>query len=160
MSRAGEPDYVEFEQGRPDAVLARMAAIAAAGQGWVNFEPAVHVEDVPPPRSGMFSIFSARGPDVPLATWTPGDPGRSRPEPPTIGILHPTGAGAKARLADRGRPVPDKWVVLQDYSKKGLVVAVPPWVSHGEVLDWLLAASTILSLIPLTGTWRASVYEG
>ena len=158
---AAEPDYVELPGGDPDPVLPAMAEMAESHRGWINFEPAVHVEDVPPPKSGLFSLFSGRGPDVPLATWTPGQARKSgRPEPPMVGILHPSGPQAKVRLADRGRAVPDGWVVMQDYAKKGLVVAVPPAVAHGDVVKWLLQAAGALSVVPLTGTWRAAIYHG
>jgi hypothetical protein len=77
-----------------------------------------------------------------------------------VGILHSAGARAGATLAELGHGVPDGWVVLQDFSKKGLVLAVPPAVDHRTVVAWLLRASELLSRVPLTGRWRAVVYEG
>jgi hypothetical protein len=156
------PTYVEFAEGTPGEVLEVMARMASAHQGWVNFEPAVAVEDVPPPRDGLFALFSGRGPDVPVATWTAATApkGRRRPEPAMVGILHPAGSRAGAKLAELGHPLPDGWVVLQDYSKKGLVAAVPPSVAHRDILSWLLEAATLLSRVPLTGRWRAVVYDG
>ncbi len=158
-----EPEYVEFVEGEIAGVVDRMSRLTSAQSGWMNFEPAVALEDVPPPRDGLFALFSGRGPDVPLATWaagTAGKGGRRRPEPPTIGILHGAGPRAGATLAESGHPVPDGWVVLQDYSKKGLVVAVPPAVAHTDVVAWLLRAARLLSRVPLTGRWRAVIYEG
>jgi hypothetical protein len=157
-----DPEYVEFSEDAPAEVLRRMSRMASAQRGWMNFEPAVAVEDVPPPRDGLFALFSGRGPDVPVATWTAGTAakGRRRPEPAMIGILHPAGARAGAKLAEEGHAVPDGWVVLQDYSKKGLVVAVPPAVADADVVAWLLRATTLLSRVPLTGRWRAVVYDG
>jgi hypothetical protein len=135
-----------------------MAAIAEAHEGWVNFQPSVHVEDVPSPGSGAFSLFSARGPAVPLGTWTPPSaPRRGRPEPAMVGLQHGAGSKAKGVLAERGRAVPDGWVVVQDSSKKGLVVAVPPQVDAAEVVRWLVGAAAALSTVPLTG-WRAAIY--
>jgi len=160
MADGEEPEYIELPGGEPAAVLAAMDRLAGAHKGWINFEPAVAVEDVPAPKSGLFGLFSGRGPDVPLATWSPGEARNDRTEPAMVGILHPSGAQAKARLADRGAAVPDGWVVMQDYSKKGLVVAVPPAVGHRDVVTWLLRAATALSVTPLTGTWRATVYAG
>ncbi|MFP5319240.1 MAG: hypothetical protein ACLGI2_13240 [Acidimicrobiia bacterium] len=165
----GEPDYVEFGPDDPGAIVAVMEGMAVSHEGWINFEPAVLVDDVPPPRTGLAALVSGRGPDVPLGTWAPGEArkgrsGRSghpgRPEPPTVGLQHGSGPGARARLADAGRAVPEGWVVLQDHSKKGLVVAVPPTVAHLEVVDWLLGAAALLSRVPLTGRWRAAVYGG
>ena len=156
---SAEPRYIEFDAERLDEVVAAMDTIAGAGEGWVNFEPAVHVEDVPPPGSGFFSLFSARGPAVPFGTWTPAStPRRGRGEPAMIGLQHPAGAKARPLLERLGHPVPDGWPVTQDYVKKGMVVAVPPTVDHADVVRWLLSAAALLSTVPLTGEWRAVVY--
>jgi len=160
--RSGEPRYVEFDPGHPDEVVATMDALAEAHRGWVNFEPSVDPDDLPP-SGGFFGLFSARGPDVPLATWTaPTAPrrGKGRGEPAMIGLQHGAGRRIKARLVEIGLPVPDGWAVLQDYAKKGLVVAVPPDVGHADVLAWLLAAARAMSSVPVGRTWRASVYDG
>lgn len=149
-----EPEYIEFRPENVGPVVAFMEDMAESHTGWINFEPAVHIEDAPPPRSGLFSLFSSRGPDVPFVTWTPGEVRKGRTEPTTVGILHPSGPRATKRV-----DVPEGWVVLQDYSKKGLVLAVPPGVAHADVLGWLLRAAAVLSPIPLTGEWRASVYR-
>jgi hypothetical protein len=156
-----EPRYLEFDLAHLDEVVATMQALTEAHIGWINFEPSVDIDDVPPAGNGFFAIFSGRGPDVPLATWTPpATPRRERGEPVMIGLQHGVGGRVKSRLADRGHPVPDGWVVLQDYAKKGLVVAVPPAVPHGDVLTWLLAAARVVSTIPVEETWRASIYDG
>ena len=152
-----EPRYLEFSPERLDEVVATMRAMTDAHEGWINFEPSIHVEDVPP-DTGFFSFLSGRGPAVPLGTWTPPSaPKRGRAEPAMIGLQHGAGANAKARLAEVGRPVPDGWVVTQDYAKKGLVVAVPPVADPGDVVRWLLDAAAALTVIPLTG-WRAAIY--
>jgi hypothetical protein len=156
-----EPRYVEFDPERPDEVVAAMDAISLAHTGWINFEPAVLVEDVPASDGGFFSLFSGRGPAVPLGTWTPPSaPRRGRSEPAMIGLQHPAGGKAKPLLEKLGHPVPAGWPVTQDYVKKGMVVAVPPTADHGEVVRWLLSAATLLSTVPLTGEWRAAVYAG
>jgi hypothetical protein len=150
---------VEFAADRVEEVVAAMATMAAAHGGWVNFEPSIPVEDVPAAGSGAFALFSGRGPAVPLGTWTPPSaPKRGRPEPAMLGLQHGAGSRVKARLAERGHPVPDGWVVVQDYAKKGLVIALPPGTDAGDVVRWLLEAAALLSAIPLTG-WRAAVYE-
>ena len=151
-----EPRYVEF---RPDdlwPVLPFMERMAASHTGWINFEPAIHEEDTPPERSGLFgNLFTARGPDVPLATWTPGEARRGGAVGRAmLGILHASGPKAAKRV-----DIPTGWVRLQDHAKKGLVVAVPTDVGHKEALTWLLGATEKLSVVPLTGQWRAVVYQ-
>ena len=156
-----EPRYLEFEADDVGEVVAAMDTVAEAQKGWVNFEPAIHVEDVPPPGGGFFSLFSARGPAVPLATWTPAsEQRRGRGTPAMIGLQHPAGAKAKPLLERLGHPVPEGWPVTQDYVKKGMVVAVPPTATHDDVVRWLLRAASHLAAVPLTGRWRASVYDG
>jgi hypothetical protein len=155
-----EPQYVEFQPDRVDEVVAAMEAMGKAGKGWVNLEPAVHVDDVPA-ESGIFSLFSGRGPSVPLATWTPGSTSRrGRVEPAMLGLQHPAGSKAKPLLAERGHPVPQGWIVVQDHVRKGLVVSVPADIAPARALAWLLQASELLSTVPLTGRWRAALYQG
>ena len=156
-----EPRYLEFRPDRPEEVVAILVEMSETGRGWVNFEPAVHVEDVPPEGSGAFSMFSGRGPVVPLATWTPGSvTRRGRREPVMLGLQHPSGSKAKPLLAKLGNAVPEGWVVVQDHVRKGLVVAVPGDAGPEVALEWLLRAARLLSTIPLTGGWRAAVYPG
>jgi hypothetical protein len=155
-----EPTYVLFRADRLDPAVEVMDSLTEAHAGWVNFQPAVDVDDVPRIGAGIFALFAGKGPDVPLATWMPPTgPKRGRPEPPRIGLQHGTGTKAKKRLAEAGHPIPDGWVVQQDYVKKGLVVAVPPQVSHADVLAWLIGAARALSNVPLAGEWRAEVYR-
>ena len=70
--------YVEFDADRLGEVVAAMDAIAAAREGWVNFEPAVREEDAPT-DGGVFSLFSGKGPAIPLGTWTPAQAPRRGP---------------------------------------------------------------------------------
>lgn len=155
-----EPQYLEFDPEQADEVVAAMEAMVGAGKGWVNFEPAVDVDDVPA-ESGTFSLFSGRGPVVPLGTWTPGSTTRrGRVEPAMLGLQHPAGSKAKPLLAERDHAVPTGWVVTQDHVRKGLVVSVPEAVGCGDALHWLLDAAELLSTVPLTGRWRAAIYRG
>jgi len=154
-----QPRYLEFDPLHLAEVLAAMSSIADTHEGWVNFEPAVHVEDAPPPDAGFFSLFSGRGPAVPLGTWTPPSaPRRGRVEPAMLGLQHSAGGKARPVLERLGHPVPDGWPVTQDYAKKGMVVAVPPAASTEDAVRWLLTAASLLSSVPLTGRWRAAVY--
>ena len=138
-----------------------MDALAAAGKGWVNFEPSVDPDDLSASGDGFFGLFSGRGPEVALATWTPPTVSRrGREERAMIGLQHGAGRRIKTKLADAGHAVPDGWVVVQDYVKKGLVISLPPGVPSTDVLRWLLGAARATSPVSIGPTWRASVYDG
>lgn len=156
-----EVELVEFEPDEPGAVLAVMAELAAvpAGGGWLTLDPAIDERFPPPDQSTFGRLVSGRGPVVPRVSWVPADTARRSPEPVSVGILHATGAGAATRLAEKGTPVPERWRVVADHSKRGLVAWVPVDVPHAEVLAWVLVAGRALTRIPLTGRWRAAVHR-
>jgi hypothetical protein len=136
-----------------------MQSISASGRGWINLEPEVP-DDADVPGPGLFSFMSARGPAVPLATWLPARrTRRGRPRPATVGIQHPSGTRAMARLTERGLDRPADWRVTQDHPKRGLVVeARGPAPTEAEMLEWVLRAAELLSVLAPTGWWVASVY--
>lgn len=153
-----EPVVIEFAEDDRAAVVRRMAKLADAGAGWINFSPGLNVEEPPAPRSGMGMLLAARGPLVPMATWAPPQ-GR---EPETAGIEHGQGPKVVRMLAERGVPVPEGWRVAQDHPRRGLVVVPVPGVGDEAldvVLDWLLRASAALCPLPRSGNWRAYCYE-
>lgn len=151
-------DFLEFDPDAPDDVLAAMADLAGGG-GWVTLDPAID-ERFPAPSENLFGkIVSGRGPAVPRATWVPADVARRRPEPMSVGVLHGTGADAVGRLAEKGIAVPDRWRIVSDHSKRGLVAWVPIDIPLPDVLAWTLAACKGLTRIPLTGRWRAAVHR-
>jgi hypothetical protein len=154
-----EPRYIEFRADDRAEVVACMDELERTRAGWINVQPGLDPEDVPAVRAGAFGLLSGRGPDVPLATWVPGELKREEPQPASVGIQHGTGPRLAARLADAGVPVPDGWRVTQDHARRGLVVAIPVGTSNDAVLDWLVRAAATLSPVPLTGDWRAAVYE-
>lgn len=151
---------VEFVPGDPAAVVAIMDELAAEAVGWINLQPAVEPDDLPPPPGELRQLFSARGPEVPLATWTPGAVRRDgSPGPEEVGIQHGTGRKARDHLADHGGGVPAGWPVRQDNPRRGLVVEVPLGTPHQEILGWVLPAAGILSEVPFAGPWRAAVFR-
>jgi len=154
-------ELVEFDPDEPAAVLAAMDELSAvaAGAGWLTLDPAIDERFPPPEPSTLGRLVSGRGPAVPRVTWVPADTARRSPEPVSVGILHATGAGAAGRLAERGSPLPERWRIVADHSKRGLVAWVPIDVPHAEVLAWSLAAGRALTRIPLTGRWRAAVHR-
>jgi hypothetical protein len=152
------PEIVEFLPSETSAVVARMDDLLARNRGWLTLQPGVDPEDAPPPR-GLFSIFSGRGPAVPVCNWVTGERTGSVTHV-SVGVQHASGPKAAKRLDELGAGVPSGWKVLADHPKRGLVVAVPPAAKNSDVLDWLLRAGAALTVVPLTGTWRALVYSG
>jgi hypothetical protein len=147
---------VMFSVDDVDDVVERMDALAD-GSGWIVFDAAVNEDDLPPPPA-FAGLFSAKGPDVPELSWVPGERGKRRVEPLTIGIRHGAGPKVKLKLIELGHPIPEGWYVVQDNPRRGLVAQVPDTESTAAVLDWLLGAASILANVPLSGNWRAKIY--
>ena len=133
-------DLVEFDIADIDALAARVD-----DHGWVNLQPFVDEDDLPPPRGVLFGVFSARGPVVPLCTWHPGE--RS------AGVQHGTGPKVSARV-----DIPAGWRRLQDHPRRGLVVRVPPNVAHADVLRWLVGVGATLCPVPTGDRWLAELH--
>jgi hypothetical protein len=150
-------DQIEFGVGELDAVVARMGDIVTAGAGWINVVPVVADDVEVPATPGPLSPFTARGPAVPLGTWTPATTGR-RAQTSSVGIQHAAGPKALDGLARAGLPLPSGWVRLADHPRRGLVVRVPDDAPLDQVLDWLLAAMAGLARVPITGRWMAGIY--
>ena len=154
MTPAG---HLEFRRESPEDAVALLGELAGNGQGWVNIYPVV--DDAPPEaRSGLFGIFSGRGPAVPLATYVPSTIGRHREQPASVGIQHGAGPRAVARLSDAGIEVPARWRVRQDHPRRGLVLELPGDEPVGQVLAFLLDAATALSRVRTGESWAAERY--
>jgi hypothetical protein len=151
-----DPEPIVFRLGEPDSLVMVMGELAPRA-GWLILQPGIEGEA--PAARGSFGIFSGRGPMVPVCSWVPGERSRNGIDHTAVGVEHGTGAKAVVRLAERGHAIPPGWEVMQDHPKRGIVVAVPPATPHAEVLDWLLGAGAALTLLPLTGEWRAFVYR-
>ena len=141
-----------------ERVTAAMDELTAAQGGWVTLQPGVRADDAPPPANVFSKLLTGTGPPVPVCTWVAPQP-KQKPPHAEIGILHGRGSKAEKRLAERELAIPDRWVVLADHAKRGLVVAVHPDASSADVLAWLLAAGAALTRIPLTGSWRAEIHR-
>ena len=151
-------EILEFEADADAAVIAVMDELTD-GSGWLTIDPAID-ERFPPPTETTFGrLMSGRGPAVPRANWVPADLSRRRPEPVSVGILHGTGAKAIERLAGKDIDVPERWRVVADHSKRGLVLWVPVDVPHPDVLRWTCAAGRALTRIPLEPRWRVAVHR-
>jgi hypothetical protein len=155
------PEVLEVLPGRHDLldqVTAAMDELTAAQGGWITLQPGVHPDDAPPPTNILSKVLTGSGPPVPVCTWVAPER-KQKPPHAEIGILHARGAKAEKRLAERELAVPDRWVVLADHSKRGLVVAVHPDAASADVLAWLLEAGAALTRIPLTGSWRVEIHR-
>lgn len=150
-------DVVEFRPAETSVVVDAMAELATAQRGWITLQPGIRPEDAPPQRSVLGALFSGAGPAVPVCTWVAPEPGQKPPHP-ELGILHQSGPKAVRTLTEAGIVLPDRWVVLSDHPRRGLVIAVHPNSAHGDVLDWLLRAGQALTRVPLTGAWQAAVH--
>ena len=128
------------------------------GTGWINIGPAltdIQQGQLPEP-SMLGSWFAARGPIVPMGTWTPPSSG-SRPRPVLIGVEHGVGPKALDQLREAGLPLPATWRKVQDNAKRGVVVEVPEIVEHRIVVDWLVSACWSLCGIDIDDHWSAVV---
>ena len=157
MSRDG-PELVFFDEDAPHEVIVHLRELAGDRSGWLVLEPEVDLEDPSEvPRTG--GLFSGRGPAVPELSWVPGRPGRRGTPPISVGIRHASGPKLVDRLAEQAHVVPSDWEVVDDSPKRGLVARLPPAADQADVLAWLLRAGELVSLVPLTGRWRASVHR-
>ncbi len=151
------PERLEFRIDERTDVVVRMAEVLRDRSGWMVFDPGFDSVDRPPTRP-LGGLFSARGPDVPDASWVPGPARRGGGyEPTSIGLRHPAGPKVVDQLREVGCGVRDGWNVIQDHSRRGLVIQVPD-DDLDAVLGWLLQAGTVLCEIPLDGWWRATIH--
>ncbi len=153
-----EPEERRFTLDDRSPVLRAMAELAD-GSGWIVADPAVQLDDEVVLPTPLGALLGAKGPPAPELSWVPGERGGRRPEPISVGIRHASGPKTRRRLAEAGCPVPPGWVVVQDNPRRGLVAQVPDTEAHATVLDWLLRAAAELTVVTLTGDWRARVHR-
>jgi hypothetical protein len=136
-----------------------VAWLSANRDGWLNLLPGVEVPAEPAEAPGLFSIFGSVREPVSMCTWMP--PGRSRHavDEVTVGIMHGRNSRVVPELVEAGLGAPPTWRVSSDHPRRGLVLRIPASASASEVLRWMLAAGALLCAVPLTGTWRAEVYQ-
>ena len=144
-----------FDEDDTAEVLAVLRDLRQRATGWVNLLPQVEPGHEPAPRNPVVGIFSARGEAVPMATWSaPANVGGRA----NLGIEHGSGPQALAKLARFDLPLEPGWLKIADHTRRGLVVASPKDVDPERELWWLLSATHILSVVPLTSTWLAKIY--
>jgi hypothetical protein len=153
-------DRFEFTPPAFERVTGYLHHLTEAGEGWINLLPGVELDEdeqqtMPP---GLFSLFSNRQPPVTMATLMPARPTRRAADGVTIGLMHPTGGKAVARLAEAGVAMPTGWLVRQDHPRRGLVVLTSHGTPEIESIDWALRAGTALCRQKMSGAWQAVVY--
>lgn len=150
---------IEFRPPDVAAVADSLAKLRAAGGGWINLMPGIDEEAAEiQPQAGLFAFLGNRAPPVTMTTVMPPKKDRRATEGLTVGLMHPTGGRAVARLAELGVTVPEGWVVRQDHARRGLLLRTPVDADETDVLTWSIAAGTALCPAEMTGRWRAVVY--
>ncbi len=154
-----ETKTLEFWPPDVGGVADALAQLRGAGSGWINLMPGIDEDaiDVDPP-TGLFAFFGNRTPPVTMATVMPPKLDRRDTEGFTVGLMHPTGGKALARLAEVGVTMPGGWVVRQDHVRRGLVLRTPADTPEIDVITWCVRAGTALCRADMTGQWRAVVY--
>jgi hypothetical protein len=153
----GPKDETTFTEDDLDPIVAVMDELTEAGSGWINLLPEAEPDAHVPSSGGILAIFTARGPAIPMATWTP--PPADKPGGrATFGIEHGSGAQALNRLRERELGLRPGWLKVSDHPKRGLVVTAPADADNDDVLWWLLASVHALSMAPLTGDWLSRRY--
>jgi hypothetical protein len=156
---AREVEEIEFEPSAPAAVIACMGHLASARDGWINLLPGVPEGEVDEePRSVFSALFGSAQPPVSMCTWVPPRRGRRARDEQTVGIMHPKGRDAVSQLASAGISLPPGWWVRQDHVRRGLIVHPAIGAPYEQVLDWSLRSGAALTVVPLTGRWKAQVY--
>jgi hypothetical protein len=159
VSSGRQTKTMEFTPPELAGVAAALENLRDAGSGWVNLMPGIDEDAVAvEPQAGLFAFFGNRAPPVTMATIMPPKKDRRDSEGLTVGLMHPTGAKAVARLAEVGVTVPDGWVVRQDHVRRGLVVRTPVDEAEADVIAWCVRAGTALCRAEMTGQWRAVIY--
>jgi hypothetical protein len=149
---------IEFTPPDIGGVGEELAALRHTGDGWLNLMPGVVDDaDVNPP-AGLFAFFGTRQAPVTMATVMPARRDKGAVEGMSVGLMHPTGAKAIARLAEAGVTVPAGWVVRQDHARRGLVLQTARDSASGDIVTWCVQAGTALCLVDMTGQWQAVVY--
>jgi hypothetical protein len=148
---------MELDLDKLSRVVAYMARLTIAGDGWINLIPWVG-DGEERTSLGFFTLLSGGGSGVTMCTWVPQGRDRRGPVLASLGITHVTARRAAAALRSAGCAVPETWLVEQDHPRRGLVLRLPSGEDHEQVLGWALRAVGALGTPgPVTG-WQADVH--
>jgi hypothetical protein len=163
-------EIVAFTADDLEPALIPMRTINRAHDGWVNVRPRVEddpeefmSEFAPPEPPAFLGGFGRRKVMAVEGTWVPGRSTRRADEPASVGLEHPAGRFAVRQLREGGSPVPASWKVVNDNTRRGLVLSVPvgddPDADCEAILTWLVAAAATLAPHEVTGLWQAEVHR-
>ncbi len=154
------PQIIELDdRDRIEPVLDAMATFTRAGRGWVNLQPEIAPDAVPPARSALTQYFRRNSPEAALGTWMP-PPTDSPDAPQNLGVQHALGARLSPLLEDWHLALAAGWRRSQDSPRRGLLVTVPSDEPHASVLRWLLDVTLLATVPETTGRWQVSLYTG
>jgi len=151
-------ERVEFSVHELTQLVACMARLAGAGDGWINLIPRIADDDERPTTLGFLALFGGGGIGVTMCTWIPGSLDRRGRIQASLGITHLTGQRAAGRLGSLAVAIPETWLVEQDHPRRGLILRVPSDEPHEQVLVWALRAVGALSAPRPIRRWQADIY--
>lgn len=155
-----QPTMIDIEDlEHLDPLIDVMEACTAVGRGWINVQPEVEPEHLPPPASLLQHLMRRNSPDIALGTWTPPSAARTG-EPQHLGVQHRHGARLIPLLDEFRVERPETWRRVQDSPRRGLVVDVPHDTPHAEVASWLLRLVEAATPLPTTGRWIVAHHAG
>ena len=91
-------ERVVFNGDEPKQVVAYMARLGSAEDGWINLIPRISDDDDRPTSLRFFTLFSGGSTGDTMCTWIPGSHNRRGLVQPTLGIAHATGRRVFAEL--------------------------------------------------------------
>ncbi|MEZ5262926.1 MAG: hypothetical protein R2755_14420 [Acidimicrobiales bacterium] len=145
------PDRIGFRRSDPSPLVRALDQLLRRGSGWLNVQ--ADPEEVDPRAQLKPSLFSGRGRAVPLSTFVPSGSGEHQ-----IGVEHGAGRHAARQLRDAGVVFPDGARLVQDHSRRGLVIAVPNGTDAAAIAELLLQAASQLTMVPLGDRWMLELY--
>ncbi len=165
MAPRPEPTFIEFDANQPAPVVRAIEGLLDTRDGWVNLQAIVDedISEGPRGRSGIFNLFSSKGPAVPACTWVPGERDkREGIKSDEVGIQHASGPKALLKLRNEGAPPPEGWRQLADHPKRGMVLQSTHPTTAPDVapmVTWLVLASRLLTEAGLPDTWGAVIHR-
>jgi hypothetical protein len=144
---------IEFERFDTDEVEDALASLPDGA--WMNIEPIIETDDLDEMRARLphplLRVFSAKGRPIPFGTVVAQQDGLA------VGLEHSRGARVVPELRELGITVPASWRQQQDHAKRGVVYLAPRDEQPKVIVDWILAAASVLTDVPIRGNWSAMI---